>query len=373
MPIPEDVLKLIQAGRLVVWLRDETKAYERRVPLVPSDLPKLLESGKVTVVVERSKTRIIPDSEYEAVGAVMVDSLLWNELPDCKGKLVIVGLKELSESTEPIINDHIYFAHVFKQQDGYKKVLSRFSAGGGSLYDHEYLNDAQDRNIGAEMSPFAGWVGCALAISSWCYQQLGEPVPPVACSSRDAMIAANKALLQRVGKVPTLLVMGAQGRCGKGAVGCAESCGLSPVQWDKEETAKGGPFPEITETADIFVNCILLTFKIPPFLTMETIKSGSRKLTVITDVSCDPTSEFNPIPIYQTITSWSAPTNRLLDAPPLDLLSIDNLPSVLALEASQTFSSILAPMLLDFPGQKGFVEARKIFVSKMEEAVAGGA
>lgn len=30
------------------------------------------------------------------------------------------------------------------------------------------------------------------------------------------------------------------------------------LKWDKEETAKGGPFPEILTDCDVFVNCILL-------------------------------------------------------------------------------------------------------------------
>lgn len=30
------------------------------------------------------------------------------------------------------------------------------------------------------------------------------------------------------------------------------------LKWDKEETAKGGPFPEILTDCDVFINCILL-------------------------------------------------------------------------------------------------------------------
>lgn len=30
------------------------------------------------------------------------------------------------------------------------------------------------------------------------------------------------------------------------------------LKWDKDETAKGGPFPEILTDCDVFVNCILL-------------------------------------------------------------------------------------------------------------------
>jgi saccharopine dehydrogenase (NAD+, L-lysine-forming) len=43
----------------------------------------------------------------------------------------------------------------------------------------------------------------------------------------------------------------------------------------------------------------------PPFLTRELLdKTEGRRLSAITDVSCDPNSAFNPLPIYDSITSW---------------------------------------------------------------------
>ena len=75
------------------------------------------------------------------------------------------------------------------------------------------------------------------------------------------------------------------------------------------ETAKGGPFSEILEV-DIFVNCIYLSSQIPSFITRETIVAADqkRRLSVVVDVSCDTTNPFNPIPIYDTNTTFSKPT-----------------------------------------------------------------
>jgi hypothetical protein len=42
---------------------------------------------------------------------------------------------------------------------------------------------------------------------------------------------------------------------------------------------------------------------------------AGRALRVIADVSCDPTSPYNPIPIYGSITSWEAPTVRVATGP----------------------------------------------------------
>ena len=49
----------------------------------------------------------------------------------------------------------------------------------------------------------------------------------------------------------------------------------------------GGPFKEIVEDADIFVNCIYLSSKIPPFVNVESLSSPNRSLSVVCDVSAD--------------------------------------------------------------------------------------
>jgi len=75
------------------------------------------------------------------------------------------------------------------------------------------------------------------------------------------------------------------------------------------ETAKGGPFPEILEN-EIFVNCIYLSKPIPPFLTKDLLKQGG-KMTVLVDVSCDITNPHNPLPIYETSTTFRNPVVRV--------------------------------------------------------------
>ena len=76
-----------------------------------------------------------------------------------------------------------------------------------------------------------------------------------------------------------------------------------------DETAKGGPFQEILDV-DVFVNCIYLSSKIPPFVTREQINAAGleRRLRVIVDVSCDTTNPFNPIPVYDINTTFKEPT-----------------------------------------------------------------
>jgi saccharopine dehydrogenase (NAD+, L-lysine-forming) len=178
--------------------------------------------------------------------------------------------------------------------------------------------------------------------------------------SADEFIAAIKkdlepAIAANDGKAPRPIVIGALGRCGKGAVDLFRACGIpeeSILKWDMEETKKGGPFTEIVES-DIFINCVYLgPHKIPPFVTYDSLAIPSRRLRVICDVSCDPNSENNPIPLYSTWSSFGNPTIEVsepskISGPELRIIAIDHLPTLVARESSDEYSGLLLPALLD--------------------------
>jgi saccharopine dehydrogenase (NAD+, L-lysine-forming) len=110
------------------------------------------------------------------------------------------------------------------------------------------------------------------------------------------------------------------------------------------ETASGGPFPEIMQH-DIFINCIFASPGTPVFVPASA-KTDPRKLSVIGDVACDPDSDFSPIKVYDRTTTWDNPALRVHDTPPLDVTAIDNLPSMLPVESSQDYAGQLLPSLL---------------------------
>ncbi|MEC8575516.1 MAG: saccharopine dehydrogenase, partial [Pseudomonadota bacterium] len=66
----------------------------------------------------------------------------------------------------------------------------------------------------------------------------------------------------------------------------------------------------------------------------------------IGDVACDPDSDYNPVPVYDRATSWDAPALRVADTPVLDVMAIDNLPSMLPVESSEDYAAQLLPSLL---------------------------
>ncbi len=57
---------------------------------------------------------------------------------------------------------------------GWRDVLQRYHDGGGVIYDYEFLHNPDGKNVGAGMSPFAGFVGCAVVCMSCSYN-------PVVC------------------------------------------------------------------------------------------------------------------------------------------------------------------------------------------------
>jgi hypothetical protein len=81
---------------------------------------------------------------------------------------------------------------------------------------------------------------------------------------------------EKCGRLPRVLVIGALGRCGTGACDLAVQVGLPEdliVRWDMAETAAGGPFPQLLDV-DILVNCIYLSQKIPPFITIDMLHAA---------------------------------------------------------------------------------------------------
>jgi len=350
-----------ESNTVHVWVRAETKEHEARAPLTPQACKDLLNCG-LKVTVERSQQRIFEDQEYEEVGCTLVPSGSWKNAPQ---NAFIVGIKELPQDSFPLVHRHIYFGHVYKNQEGWKDLLSRFKAGGGALLDVEYMCFKNGRRAVAEFSPVAGAVGAALGLELWtykCLQSKGKFTLPSHYKSEGDFVAHLKSCLEKVwlndamsGR-PKILVMGAHGRCGKGATSMlCDKIGLpheQVVQWDMEETKKGGPFPEILDF-DVFVNCIYLhadAAPVPPFINEKMLKTNDRNLTVVVDVSCDTSNPNNPLPFVNDITTFHDPVRTLGlgdGVKPVDIIAIDHLPSLLPREASMAHSAKLALQIVD--------------------------
>ena len=350
-----------------IWLRAESKPQEQRTPLTPAGAAALRETG-FDVTVEQCPQRIFAIDAYRAAGCDIVEQGTWTSAPS---DAIVLGLKELPDDTFPLEHRHIYFAHVYKEQAGAEITLGRFVRGGGILYDLEYLTDETGRRIAA-FGYWAGYCGAALGVLAWANKQAGESVPLGTVESRpskDSLLEDVAAALAKVDRKPVVKVIGAKGRSGSGAVGLAKSLGLETIEWDIEETRKGGPFHEINR-ADIFVNCVLVGSPLPPFVTLETLAQTGRQLSVIADVSCDPYGSYNPIPVYDRSTTFEEPCLEIITSDdPLHLIAIDHLPSLLPKESSEDYGEQLLPYLetLGDTEQGVWKRAHDVFAEKTRE------
>ncbi len=337
-----------------LWIRSEPRDNERRVGVMPDGVARLLAAG-FAVTVEDSATRIVPTGDYAAAGAAIAPEGSW---PDAPPEAVIVGLKELPEDGTPLRHRHVMFGHAYKGQPGGPALLRRFREGGGTLLDLEYLTDDDGRRVAA-FGYWAGYAGAAVTLLAWAAQQRGGRCPAVTeWDSGPAMLADVQAALAAQGAArPAALIVGAMGRVGRGAADLCTAMGVPVTGWDMAETAHGGPFPEIG-AHDLFFNCVLAGPHTPCFVPAGMDRP---RLRAIGDIACDPGSDYNPVPLYDAATSWAAPVLRVADDPVLDIMAIDNLPSLLPRESSEDFAAQLLPHLLTLPDGAVWRRAAALF------------
>ena len=336
-----------------IWVRAESRPHEERVGVTPQGAAKLLAAG-YRVTVEESRQRIFPIADYAAAGCTIAPEFSWIDAPD---DAIIFGLKELPDDGTPLRHRHIMFGHAYKGQPSGKVLLDRFKAGGGQLYDIEYLTQEDGRRVAA-FGYWAGYAGAAVALMCWLAQQNGRQAGAVKAypSANHMLMELQQGLVALGTKRPTALIIGALGRVGSGAADLCQAMGVATTKWDMAETASGGPFPQILQH-DIFLNCILARPGTPVFVPASA-KTAPRSLSVIGDIACDPDSDFSPIKVYDRTTTWDDPALRVQDQPVLDVTAIDNLPSMLPAESSEDFAEQLLPHLMTLDAIDAGVWAR---------------
>ncbi len=141
---------------LTVGLLRETKGFEHRAPLVPSDVKWLIKRG-VSVEVEQSNNRVFRDSEYKKNGAAIVDKIVEAEL--------LVGIKE--PRVHDIHSHKIYmvFSHTAKGQSHNMPLLKACLKKHITLIDYEKIVDL----YGARLVYFGKFAGICGIVDSLHY------------------------------------------------------------------------------------------------------------------------------------------------------------------------------------------------------------
>ncbi len=346
-----------------LWLRAEHRENEKRVGLTPQGATQLINKG-IRVSVEASDKRIISTKDYKDAGCEIVSAGSWENAPE---DVIIFGLKELPNNDTPLKHSHIMFGHAFKGQVSGKKLLRKFKSGGGTLYDIEYLTQDTGKRVAA-FGYWAGFAGAYVTLKVWISQLKKEKCPPLyAFNDKRKLLKDISNEINSIKTLPSAIVIGSLGRVGTGVCDFCEESSLNIKKWDLVETSSGGPFPEVLNH-EILFNCVVATPNTPVFFQPNYIDS-KRKLRVIGDIACDPDSDYNPIPIYNEPTTWTNPGLKIANDPPLDIMAIDNLPSLLPKESSIDFAEQIFPYLMQLVDKNYGVwqRAKQVFKSKILE------
>jgi alpha-aminoadipic semialdehyde synthase len=374
-----------------IGIRREDHAQEYRTPLVPAHVEQLIKKFHIPVYVEKSKDRVYPDKAYKKVGAKIVRNLSKAD--------IILGIKEVSPCR--ILKKKLYmcFSHTTQGQSYNMPILREFLNKKCSLIDYELIQP----NKNGETSRFgrhAGIVGAAITLRAlgirWFkesgYWNLFLRIWPFdRVLDVDQMKSVNwehniaTVMKNGINKFPSAILPVIIGIAGKGrtAQGVMEMLNLLPHQYmtpceliqspdyliskdfsqiyiipfSRNETVPH-KFRKYLSRVTVLFNCISWSPTQPKLITKDmfgpTVISNP-KLRIIGDISCDIKGG---VEFTEKTTTLKSPTyfwsyhlrginNTCLSNKDIEIMAVDNLPSGVAKDASQSFSQVLVELIPD--------------------------
>ena len=137
----------------------------------------------------------------------------------------------------------------------------------------------------------------------------------------------------------SICIIGPNGRCGLGVQYVLKELSLSYDLLNKSDLIN----EDILRKYDIVYNCILLDEKYNKIWFDK--NTNFNKSIIIVDISCDYSKVNNPILLYNNATNWVEPVFNYSEF--VDIIAIDNLPSLLPKESSDSFSNTFFNLLLE--------------------------
>jgi alanine dehydrogenase len=130
--------------------REDKDSTEKRAPLTPSQVKKLIQEDRIVVKIQNSNNRIFKDKDYTDAGAILLD-----QLEDCN---IILGVKEIP--THHILPQQAYcfFSHTIKGQSYNLPMLKRMLDLRNTLMDYEMVTDEKGRRL-IFFGRYAGYAG----------------------------------------------------------------------------------------------------------------------------------------------------------------------------------------------------------------------
>mmetsp|Transcript_54656 Transcript_54656/g.127824 ORF Transcript_54656/g.127824 Transcript_54656/m.127824 type:complete len:1057 (-) Transcript_54656:87-3257(-) len=400
---------MLRGNRSVAILRESRSKWERRAPLSPSHVARLVKDG-LRVLVQPSSRRIFADAEYVQAGGEIVE--------DVSPASLILGVKEVP--IENLIPERTYafFSHTIKAQPYNMPLLDAMLEKRVRLVDYECIREGGKRP-GDRLVAFGPWAGTAGMInlqrglgerllamgyntpflgvaSSFMYPDLRAAVRAVReCGDRIAAYGTPPEL------GPLTFAFLGDGKVSKGAqaifrelphemvapedlpelvtggqadlkkvYGC-----VCETQHFVQPKAGGKMVPELKEDyyanpqnytpifhevvapyCSVLVNCVFWTEMYPRILTTAQAEAlhrdGRSRMLAIADITCD---LHGSIEFLNRFTTSEVPfylydvemggTHNDLDSPGILMLSHDTLPSELPRDSTEAFGDALVPFI----------------------------
>jgi saccharopine dehydrogenase (NAD+, L-lysine-forming) len=317
---------------LLIYIRSELNSNEYRCPIIPLHIPKLIEYGYI-IYVESSTNRIYNDDEYKKMGAIITNKK-WYSKEFNNG--LIIGLKELDNLNMLDNHNHIYFSHSYKNQINSKEILTSFKKSNSILYDFEYFLDDNNRRL-IGFGYYAGYIGCGIGLLQFFtkrYKNINICNLKPYDSKNDILDEVKNIYNKNI----YVGVIGFDGNCGKGVINLLDKLDIKYIKYGKND-------PKVNlESLDIIFNCIKLDIRYNETW-IDKYTKFIKPITII-DISCDYTQINNPIKLNYNATSLKTPVCSLNEY--VDIIAIDNLPSLLPKDSSDKFSDIYINLLLSY-------------------------
>lgn len=373
---------------------------ERRAPLTPQHVERLIKTKKLDFVIQSSEKRIFKDYEYEKAGAKISDSL-----ENCG---VILGVKEMPDWFFEPEKTYVFFSHVIKGQPYNMLMLRKMMELGCNLIDYEKVVDEQ----GKRLIFFGHYAGLAGMINSlWALglklkeQGIRSPFEKIKQAHHYASLKEAQDAVSEAGEniasnglpeqiCPLVIAITGYGNVSQGAqqllsllpvkeilpeklltlrsrnklpnnliykvvfreehlvepIDASDSFSLHTYYANPEQFAP--VFEKYVQHLDMLVNCIYWDARYPRLLTkdflQEHFNSGKTTLKVISDISCDVNGSVECTNLAATIEEPLFVYNPLSreitmghEGEGILMMTVDILPAELPRDSSNGFADVL--------------------------------
>ncbi len=175
--------------------REDKDSIERRAPLTPGQVRKLITEHQIRVIVEPSPSRIFTEEEYRQAGAEI------NE--DLRACNLIFGIKEIPlPSLQPNLT-YCFFSHTIKAQPYNMPMLKKMMELADTLLDYELVKNKEGRRT-IYFGNYAGYAG--MIDSLWALGQrllwegIDNPFKVIQPAHRYQSLKEAEAAVRAVGK-----------------------------------------------------------------------------------------------------------------------------------------------------------------------------